>query len=59
MAYSCGYGAYYNVKINLIDLKDDKVYCKKTLDYAKSIISKLDDKILKLRKKIIEGLSNG
>tara|TARA_Y100001968_G_scaffold274029_1_gene266953 strand:- start:3649 stop:5322 length:1674 start_codon:yes stop_codon:yes gene_type:complete len=59
MAYSCGYGAYYNVKINLIDLKDDKVYCNKTLDYAKSIISKLDDKILKLRKKIIEGLSNG
>ena len=59
MAYSCGYGAYYNVKINLIDLKDDKVYCKKTLDYAKSIISKLDDKILKLRKKIIEGLDNG
>jgi glutamate formiminotransferase/formiminotetrahydrofolate cyclodeaminase len=50
MAYSCGYGAYYNVKINLIDLKDDKVYCKKTLDYAKSIISKLDDKIMKLRK---------
>ena len=59
MAYSCGYGAYYNVKINLIDLKDDKVYCKKTLDYAKSIISKLDNKILKLRKKIIEGLDNG
>ena len=59
MAYSCGYGAYYNVKINLIDLKEDKAYCKKTLDYAKSIISKLDDKILKLRKKIIEGLDNG
>ena len=59
MAYSCGYGAYYNVKINLIDLKDDKAYCKKTLDYAKSIIFKLDDKILKLRKRIIQGLDNG
>ena len=31
MAYSCGYGAYYNVKINLIDLKNDKVYCKKLM----------------------------
>ena len=59
MAYSCGYGAYYNVKINLIDLKDDKVYCKKTLDYTKSIIFKLDNKILKLRKRIIQGLDNG
>ena len=59
MAYSCGYGAYYNVKINLIDLKEDKAYCKKTLDYAKSIIFKLDDKILKLRKRIIQGLDNG
>lgn len=58
MAYSCGYGAYYNVKINLIDLKKDKAYCKKTLKKAELIISKLDDKIIELRNQVIKGLNN-
>ena len=58
MAYAGAYGAYYNVIINLIDLKEDKGYCKKTLNKAKSIIAKLDDKIIELRSKVIKGLDN-
>ena len=45
-------------KINLIDLKEDKDYCKKTLNKAKIIIAKLDDKIIELRSKVIKGLDN-
>ena len=59
MAYSCAYGAYYNVKINLIDLKEDQKYCKKILKESEKIISQMDDKILSIRSKIIEGLNNG
>ena len=59
MAYSCAYGAYYNVKINLIDLKEDQKYCKKILNKSESILSEMDSKILSVRNKIIEGLNNG
>jgi len=58
MAYSCAYGAYYNVKINLIDLKEDQKYCKKILNKSESIVSEMDSKILSVRNKIIEGLNN-
>ena len=58
MAYSCSYGAYYNVKINLIDLKDDIDYCKKINLKAKNIISEIDNKISDLRFKILKNLNN-
>ena len=58
MAYSCAYGAYYNVKINLIDLKEDQKYCKKILNKSERIVSEMDSKILSVRNKIIEGLNN-
>ena len=58
MAYSCAYGAYYNVKINLIDLKEDQKYYKKILNKSESIVSEMDSKILSVRNKIIEGLNN-
>ena len=58
MAYSCAYGAYYNVKINLIDLKEDQKYCKKILNKSESILSEMDSKILNVRNKIIEGLND-
>ena len=58
MAYSCAYGAYYNVKINLIDLKEDQKYCKKILNKSENIVSEMDSKILSVRNKIIEGLNN-
>lgn len=58
MAYSCAYGAYYNVKINLIDLKEDKKYCQRILKKSERIISQMDDKILVIRNKILEDLKN-
>jgi glutamate formiminotransferase / formiminotetrahydrofolate cyclodeaminase len=57
MAYSCSYGAYYNVKINLIDLKDDIDYCEKVNLKAKNIISEIDNKISDLRNKILKNLN--
>ena len=50
MAYAAAYGAYYNVQINLLDLKEDKKYCKKINTNAESIIQKMDKKIIKIRK---------
>ena len=50
MAYAAAYGAYYNVQINLLDLKEDKKYCKKINTKAESIIQKMDKKIIKIRK---------
>ena len=35
MAYAAAYGAYYNVQINLLDLKEDQKYCKKITIYSK------------------------
>ena len=58
MAYSCAYGAYYNVKINLIDLKEDKKYCQKIVKNSEKVISQMDDKISLIRNKILEDLTN-
>ena len=58
MAYSCAYGAYYNVKINLIDLKEDKKYCSEMIKQSDKIISEIDNKILKIRNKILKELSH-
>jgi glutamate formiminotransferase/formiminotetrahydrofolate cyclodeaminase len=58
MAYSCAYGAYYNVKINLIDLKEDKKYCQKIVKNSEKAISQMDSKILLIRNKILEDLTN-
>ena len=59
MAYSCAYGAYYNVKINLIDLKDEKVFYSKTKKESEKIISDLDKQITKIRSKVLKVLNNG
>ena len=59
MAYSCAYGAYYNVKINLIDLKEEKVFYSKTKKESEKIISDLDKQITKIRSKVLKVLSNG
>ena len=59
MAYSCAYGAYYNVKINLIDLKEEKVFYSKTKKESEKIISDLDKQITKIRSKVLKVLNNG
>jgi len=58
MAYSCSYGAYYNVKINLIDLREHKDYCSKIIKKSDAIISKMDKKILEIRSKILKELNH-
>lgn len=50
MAYAAAYGAYYNVQINLLDLKEDQKYCKKISSNADSIIQEMDKKIIRIRK---------
>ena len=50
MAYSSAYGAYYNVLINLIDLKDDKKYCEMINKQSEKIIKDIDKKIVKIKK---------
>ena len=59
MAYSCAYGAYYNVKINLIDLKEEKVFHSKTKKESEKIISDLDKQITNIRSKVLKVLNNG
>ncbi len=59
MAYSCAYGAYYNVKINLIDLKEEKVFYSKTKKESEKIISDLDKQITNIRSKVLKVLNNG
>ena len=49
MLYSGGYGAYYNVKINLLDLKDNKEYVNSIKHKIETIIASLDNEIKKIR----------
>tara|TARA_B100001123_G_C14811933_1_gene828683 strand:- start:85 stop:393 length:309 start_codon:yes stop_codon:yes gene_type:complete len=49
MAHAAAYGAYYNVQINLLDLKEDEKYCDEINAKAESIIQKIDKKIIKIR----------
>ena len=59
MLYSCGYGAYYNVKINLLDLKNQKTYSTKIYHKINTIIACLDNLIEELRLIFEKELSNG
>ena len=49
MGCSSAYGAYYNVKINLLDLKENKKYCKSIHDKSKAILKEIDKKNIKIR----------
>ena len=57
MAHSAAYGAYYNVRINLLDLKKEKSYSNQINHKIMSIISNIDDKILKIRSLVEKDLS--
>ena len=59
MLYSCGYGAYYNVKINLLDLKNQTKYSTKIYHKINTIIACLDNIIEELRLIFEKDLSNG
>ena len=59
MAYSCAYGAYYNVKINLIELKEEKKYYNNVKNESEKIISNLDKQINQIRNKVLKVLNNG
>ena len=59
MAYSCAYGAYYNVKINLIDLKEEKKYYNEIMNESEKIISNLDKQINQIRNRVLKVLNNG
>ncbi|MBC7349508.1 MAG: glutamate formimidoyltransferase [Candidatus Aminicenantes bacterium] len=48
-ARSCGLGAFYNVRINLPGIKDEK-FKKKTLARAGQLINKLESRLKKLEK---------
>ena len=50
MAYASAYGAYYNVQINLLDLKEDQKYCKIMHSKSDAIIKEVDQKIIKIKK---------
>jgi len=58
MAHAAAYGAYYNVQINLLDLKEDKKYCKKINAKAESILQKVDKQIIKIRQITTAELKN-
>lgn len=55
-ARSCGLGAYYNVRINLPGLKDEK-FKKKTLSRAERLKKKLEKGVQKLEKLMARVLS--
>ena len=57
IAYSAAYGAYYNVRINLLDLKKEKSYSNQINHKIMSIISDMDNKILKIRALVEKDLS--
>ena len=50
MAYAAAYGAYYNVQINLLDLKEDQKYCKMMHSKSDAVIKQVDQKIIKIKK---------
>ena len=50
MAYAAAYGAYYNVQINLLDLKEDQKYCKMMHSKSDAVIKEVDQKIIKIKK---------
>ena len=58
MAYSAAYGAYYNVRINLLDLKKEKAYSNQIDHKIISIISSMDNKISKIRNLVERDLSS-
>ena len=58
MAYSAAYGAYYNVRINLLDLKKEKAYSNQINHKIISIISSMDNKISKIRNLVEKDLSS-
>ena len=58
MLYSGGYGAYYNVKINLLDLKDDTEYVNSIKHKIETIIASLDNEIKKIRLIANKGLND-
>ncbi|MGQ9801572.1 MAG: glutamate formimidoyltransferase [Candidatus Saccharicenans sp.] len=55
-ARSCGLGAFYNVRINLPGIKDEK-FKKKTLTRAGQLINKLENRLKKLEKLMDRALS--
>jgi len=57
MAYSSAYGAYYNVRINLLDLKNEKSYSNQINHKIMAIISSMDNKISKIRDLVEKDLS--
>ena len=57
MAYSSAYGAYYNVRINLLDLKKEKSYSNQINHKIMAIISNMDNKISKIRDLLEKDLS--
>ena len=57
MAYSAAYGAYYNVRINLLDLKKEKLYSNQINHKIMAIISSMDNKISKIRALVEKDLS--
>jgi len=57
MAYSAAYGAYYNVRINLLDLREEKSYSNQINHKIMAIISSMDNKISKIRALVEKDLS--
>ena len=57
MSCASAYGAYYNVQINLLDLKDDKKYCEIINAKSEAIIKEVDKKIIKIKKIVKKELS--
>ncbi len=55
-ARSCGFGAYYNVRINLPNIKDQD-FKKKTLEKAERLKKKLDQSVQKIEKIMDKALS--
>ena len=45
MACAAAYGALYNVQINLLDLKNEKVYCQKINQKLNKIMKEVDQEI--------------
>jgi len=54
-ARSCGLGAFYNVRINLPGIKDEK-FKKKTLARAGQLVKKLENRLKKLEKLMEQSL---
>lgn len=57
-ARTCGLGAYYNVRINLPNIKDE-AFKKKALDKAEKLRQKLEKEVQKLEKLMDEVLEPG